>query len=175
MSKRSDLAHMRSIKTTLLFVLTLAAFPWRSMAQTYDSSGDGMLNGTYYLRQVLYLTNSEVLEGAVGEAVNTYGNITFDGAGNYTFSGWSLDSSSGSVTPVQFTGSGTYVVSASGEGYITAVNPEVNATDQIVGLVSNGIFIGSTTENPEGYTDLVIAAPVGASGATTPTATNATL
>jgi len=133
-----------------------------------------MLSGTYYIRQVLYaIQTTEEPEGTVGEAVSTYGNITFDGKGSYTFSGWYLDSASGSSTPTQFSGSGTYVIAASGMGYITAINPEVSSTDQIIGLVSpKGIFIGSSTQNTPaassgtpGYNDLVIAAPVGSTEA----------
>jgi uncharacterized protein (TIGR03437 family) len=162
---------MRSIKITILCLLALAALPWALSAQSYDSSGDGMLSGTYYLRQVIYfIQTSESPEGTVGEAINTYGNITFDGNGNYSFSGWFLDAENSSSAPVQFTSAGTYVVSASGEGYITAVNPEVNGTDLMVGLVSpKGIFVGSSTGNTEGYNDLVIAAPVGSSQATNAT------
>jgi uncharacterized protein (TIGR03437 family) len=131
-----------------------------------------MLNGTYYIRQVLYVVQvSQEPEGTLGDAINTYGNITFDGNGNYTFSGWYLDAANDTATPTQFTGAGSYVISAAGMGYITAINPELNATDQIIGLVSaKGIFIGSSTQNPEGYNDLVVAAPVG-----TAQATNATL
>src|ERR1700729_481780 len=80
---------MRSMKTTTLLLLALAAFPWLSSAQSYDSSGDSMLNGVYYIRQVVYLVNNcaEPQGTATGGATNTYGNITFDGNGNYTFSG----------------------------------------------------------------------------------------
>ncbi len=135
-----------------------------------------MLNGVYYIRQVVYLVQySEDPQGTVSGALNTYGNITFDGNGNYTFSGWYLDSSSGSNSPTQFTGSGTYVISASGMGYITAINPELTPTDLIIGLVSpKGIFIGSSTQNTQGgqsigYNDLVIAAPVSSTQATNAT------
>jgi uncharacterized protein (TIGR03437 family) len=138
-----------------------------------------MLSGTYYIRQVLYaVQESEEPEGTVGEAVSTYGNITFDGKGNYTFTGWYLDSASNSATPTQIPSTaGTYVIAASGMGYITAINPEVSPTDQMIGLVSpKGIFIGSTTQNTPaastgtpGYNDLVIAAPVGSSQATNAT------
>jgi len=135
-----------------------------------------MLTGTYYIRQVLYLVDeTDSPQGGVGEAICTYGNIVFDGKGNYTFSGAYLDSASNSATPTTFTGSGTYVIASSGMGYITAINPELTATDQIIGLVSPaGIFIGSSTQNTvadeEGYNDLTIAAPVSST-----LATNATL
>jgi uncharacterized protein (TIGR03437 family) len=155
---------MRSIKITLFPLLALAAFPAVSSAQAYDSSGDKLLNGTYYLRQVFYFATEEGIDYA-----NIQGNITFNGSGSYTFSGSLVDLENGSLP--NFTAAGTYAISASGEGYITAVNQqEVDPSDQIVGLVSHGIFIGSTTENTEDYNDLFIAAPLAS-----PEATNATL
>ena len=155
-------------KTTLLVVLLLGACAWQASAQpAFDSSGDGQLNGAYYMRQVFYFVSDDA--GDLGEAMNVQGNITFNGAGGYTFTGSLLDSASGSSTPVAVnTATGTYVISASGEGYISAVNPDF-PSDQIIGLVSHGVFIGSSTENGNGYNDLFIAAPIGS------VATNATL
>jgi uncharacterized protein (TIGR03437 family) len=131
-----------------------------------------MLNGTYYVRQVIYLIqNSQAPGGSVGEAVNMQGTMTFDGNGNYTFNNGSyLDANVGTVV-TGVTNTGTYAISASGMGYISAVlgNIEVDSSDQIVGLVSHGIFIGSSTENAEGYNDLFIAAPIGSTEATNAT------
>ncbi len=160
---------MRSIKTTTLFVFALAAFARLLSAQSYDSSGDGMLNGSYYLRQVIYFAP----EFDEGDYVNIQGTITFSGAGTYTFSGSFLDAKFGTVQ-TGVTTAGTYVISASGEGYISSIysmiNTKASTADAIVGLVSpKGIFIGSSTENNEGYNDLFIAAPIGSG------ATNATL
>jgi hypothetical protein len=141
-------------------------------AQSYDSSGDSMLNGVYYIRQVIYLVNNcAAPQGtATGGSANTYGNITFDGKGGYKFRGSYYDPNVAN-TPTPFTSSGTYVISASGMGYITAINPELSAADLIIGLVSaKGIFIGSSTQNTQsgaiGYNDLVIAAPVSSTPAT---------
>jgi uncharacterized protein (TIGR03437 family) len=161
---------MRSIKATLFSLLALAAFPRASSAQSYDSSGNGVLNGTYYLRQVIYFLPDE--EGNVDYA-NIQGTITFNGSGSYTFSGSFLDAEIGTVQ-TGITTTGTYVISASGEGYISAIysaiNTEAASTDLISGLVSpKGIFIGSSTENSVGYNDLFIAAPVGSTGATNAT------
>jgi uncharacterized protein (TIGR03437 family) len=161
---------MRSIKTTLFSLLALSAFPWASSAQSYDSSGNGLLNGAYYLRQVIYFLPDE--EGNV-DYTNIQGTITFNGSGSYTFSGSFLDAEIGTVQ-TGITTAGTYVISASGEGYISAIYSAINtdaaSTDLISGLVSpKGIFIGSSTENAEGFNDLFIAAPVGSG------ASNATL
>jgi uncharacterized protein (TIGR03437 family) len=156
-------------KTTFLVVLLLAACAWQSSAQpAYDSSGNGTLNGAYYVRQVFYFISDDA--GDLGRAMNVQGEITFSGTGTYTFSGSVLDSESGSATPVTVTNeTGTYAISASGEGIISAVNPDF-PNDTIIGLVSHGVFIGSSTENGNGYNDMFIAAPI-----TSTPATNATL
>ena len=148
--------------------MLLGACAWQSSAQpAFDSSGNKQLNGAYYMRQVFYFVSDQA--GDLGEAMNVQGEITFNGAGTYTFTGTLLDSASGSATPVAVNAAtGTYVISASGEGYISAVNPDFTG-DQIIGLVSHGVFIGSSTENGNGYNDLFIAAPIGS------VATNATL
>src|SRR5690348_7735033 len=151
-------------KPIYLAVLLLSACAWQAAAQpAFDSSGDGMLNGTYYFRQVLYDAQS-------GDSMSLVGNIDFDGQGNYTLSNATiLDAASGS-SPQSFSASGTYSVAASGQVILTAFNPNVNTTDLIVGLVSpNGVFIGSSTENTEGYNDLFIATPIGSLPPTTAT------
>ncbi len=153
-------AHTGFMKTkTTFLVLLLGACAGSGLAQNFDSSGDSKLNGTYYFRQVLYF--EEDAAGDLQDAMSLQGTITFNGAGAYTTNATLLDGASGSSTPQSFTGSGTYVISASGEGYISAVNPDFTG-DQIVGLVSSeGVFIGSTTETTEEYNDLFVAAPVG--------------
>jgi uncharacterized protein (TIGR03437 family) len=154
--------------TILPVVLLLGVCAWQSSAQpAFDSSGNGQLNGAYYMREVFYFVTDDA--GDIGQAMNLQGEITFNGSGSYTFTGTFLDSGTGSASPVAVTNeTGTYVVSASGEGYISAVNPEF-PSDQIIGLVSHGVFIGASTETGNGYNDLFVAAPIGS------VATNATL
>jgi uncharacterized protein (TIGR03437 family) len=156
-------------KTTLLGLLLFGACAWHASAQaTFDSSGNGQLNGNYYMRQVFYFVSDTA--GDLGEAINIQGEIAFNGAGGYTFNGTLLDSATNSSTPATVTNkTGTYVISASGEGYISAIDSNF-PNDQIIGLVSSkGVFIGSSTENGNGYSDLFIAAPIGS------VANNATL
>jgi uncharacterized protein (TIGR03437 family) len=158
---------MRLIRTGIALSLLLGAFALQCSAQpTLDSSGNGLLKGAYYLRQVLYFVADQ--SGALGGAISIQGAITFDGSGSYSFNGLILDSAASSTTPKSLSANGAYVIGASGLGYITGIDPKFS-TDHIVGLVSHGIFIGSTTENTTGYNDLFVAAPIGS------TATNATL
>jgi len=134
-------------------------------AQTWDTSGNSMLNGKYYFRQVIYVPY-QGSAGYITEAVAVYGNIEFDGNGHYSISTAdntvALDYSYyygqvayyGSIT----TTTGTYSISAAGYGYISS---PYASNDLVYGLVSSqGIFVGSATENGNGYNDMLIAAPL---------------
>ena len=128
-----------------LVVLCIAALSATASAQTFDNSGNSLLNGKYYFREVIYTSNDEAA---------VYGNITFSG-GTYTISGAQiLDYNQGGVSTYS-PPSGTYTISASGFGFIS----EQLLNDQIYGAVgANGVFVGSSTEG--GVYDLFIAAPV---------------
>jgi uncharacterized protein (TIGR03437 family) len=141
----------------------LAAVGLAAQAQTWDTSGNGMLSGTYYFRQVIYVLQDQY--GDLGEAVSLYGNIKFDGNGGYTLTSgqWlAFDSSVGTAQTGNATG--TYSISASGYGFVS--NPYTG--DSIYGLVSQqGVFVGSSTDNPYrsglpfgGYNDFFVAAPL---------------
>ena len=128
---------------------------WTASAQnTWDTSGNGLLSGTYYVRQVAWVLEDRY--GDLEEAVSVYGGISFDGNGNYSFSGQIFDpASTGSNRATTYAVSGTYSISASGYGYMDSLV----TNDTVYGLVSKGIFIGSATENAQTYNDLFIAAP----------------
>lgn len=142
----------------LFLLLTAAA---AAQAQTWDNSGNSMLNGTYYFRQVLYLVGDQY--GDLGGAIALYGNIVFDGNGNYSITASQnarvLDSSAGFGV---LTATGTYSIAASGYGFITSpINTMYQLNEVVYGLVSaQGIFVGSSTENTNGYNDMFIAAPL---------------
>ena len=141
--------------------------PAAAQTPTWDTSGNGMLKGTYYFRQVYYVVGFN--NGSLSDAAVGYGTVNFSGTGTFA------PSSPGSVVfgdaqsgggAVQF--SGTYSIAASGHGFIS--NPITG--DTIYGLVNaQGIFIGSATEtaNTTGVNDLFIAVPVGSPAATAAT------
>lgn len=154
----------------ILLVLLLGACAWQSSAQpALESSGNYLLNGAYYMRQVLYYFSVET--GALADTVNIQGTITFTGSGTYTFTGSTLASTTSPVKVETFTTTGSYTISASGEGYINAVDPTFSGY-RVVGMVSNGIFIGSEGGG-NGFSDLFVAVPI--ASAANPMATNATL
>jgi uncharacterized protein (TIGR03437 family) len=170
--------QMMKIAKLALFCCAVSVWPVAAQTTTFDTSGNGMLNGTYYFRHVTYAisgtADTQGISGDISEAIALYGNINFDGKGNYTISGGAAgglisDSAVGPPIPLSCylaqttctSGSpvaGTYSISASGLGFLS--NPVV-AGDSIYGLVSaNGVFAGSSTETADAYNDLFIAAPL---------------
>jgi uncharacterized protein (TIGR03437 family) len=133
-----------------------AALSWGQT--TFDSSGDAMLNGKYFVRQVLVNGISDV--GIPSEAIMMYGTITFDGAGNYTLTGTKIDSTVSSGAPQSISFTGTYAIGANGTGYID--NPVIS--DTVYGAVGQGVFVGSSTEGLNN--DILIAIPAASTPAT---------
>ena len=135
----------------LLVLSACAGVP--ASAQTWDTSGNGLLKGTYYFRDVVYIVGYE--DGSLQEASALYGSMTFDGAGKYTGQVSLYDSNVGLENgPV----SGTYSIAASGYGFLS--NPLFTG-DYIYGLVNqSGLFVGSTTETANGFNDMFVAAPL---------------
>jgi uncharacterized protein (TIGR03437 family) len=152
---------MRIMKLARLAALLCAATGWQAAAQTWDASGNGMLNGTYYFREVVYVIGYN--SGALGRAIALYGNISFNGSGTYSINCLAMDSQYGAQQT--YATSGTYSIAASGYGFLSS---PISSGDFIYGLVSQqGIFVGSSTEG--GINDLFIAAPLAS-----PMPTNAT-
>ncbi len=146
---------MRLAVALLLFSVAVAPL---ASAQSWDNSGNSQLNGTYYFREVIWVVDNQ--SDALDDGISIYGNITFDGKGSYTLTNYAYyDGAQSSLTIIT---TGTYSISASGYGFIS--HP-LSSGDSIFGLVSNGIFIGSATENVSGansagFNDLFIAAPL---------------
>lgn len=129
-------------------------------AQSWDAGGDGLLSGTYYFRQVMWLGGYNSAN-AIKEAIAVYGDIVFSGDGTYTLTAKAADAAANTVTSIS--GSGAYTIGAGGYGYMSTplqfVYPEF-AGDEIDLLVSpTKVAAGSTTDNNSGYNDLFMAAP----------------
>jgi uncharacterized protein (TIGR03437 family) len=117
---------------------------------TLDSTGNSMLSGTYYFREVIWEPSASY-GGALAEAYAFYGSVNFSGSGTYTISAQLADLQMGQLSTQNV--SGTYSIGAGGFGIIS--HPLFTGV-VIRGMVSNGIFIGSATETG-GVNDLFIA------------------
>ena len=149
---------MRKLASLLLLLSSIAALP--AAAQSWDTSGNGLLKGSYYFRHVIWYVGDS--SGNLEEAWSIYGNITFDGNGNYSISGAAIMDSANSAPQNNFSASGTYAIAASGYGSLSS---PFNKGDFVYGLVSNGIFVASSADNGN-YNDIFIAAQL---PSTTPT------
>jgi uncharacterized protein (TIGR03437 family) len=149
---------MRFVRA-ILMLGAAAAMPALGNLPTWDSSGNSLLNGTYYFREVLYGVGDNA--GDVSEALSIYGTITFSGAGGYTIPNPSeyYCSSSGCSGGALAAISGTYTIGANGYGFFTDPGSSSGSVFTEYGLVSsNGTLIASPTEN--GLNGLFIAVPV---------------
>jgi uncharacterized protein (TIGR03437 family) len=163
------------VKTYKPIFFTLLALGMASggFAQSWDNSGNGLLKGTYYFRHVLWFVGDQY--GDLGDALTLYNTISFDGNGNYTITGATIYDAYENESE-QFSVTGTYTIAASGYGFIQSpasqfigeiIGATLSTPDEIYGLVANGVFMGSATENANGYNDMFIAAPAGSASAGT--------
>src|SRR3954469_24753673 len=99
------------------FSLLIAVASLGLHAADWDKSGNNLLNGTYYFRQVYWVIGDS--SGDLSRAITLYGNIKFDGNGNYSITSSEnakvVDSNSGTGN---LTATGTYSISASGYGFM---------------------------------------------------------
>ena len=146
--------RFRSIGMVVTFLAGSAA----GYSQTFDNSKNSSLHGAYFIWELAL--SSFFNNGAFGQARSVYGSITFDGNGNYAFNGRLSDSSAGGGNQA-YAANGQYAVSASGMAQLQPLIDRalVNADRRIYGAVSQGIFIGSSTEGA--LNDIVIAFPAG--------------
>lgn len=167
-------------------ILKLAAIAGLGLAslqaQTFDTSGNGQLNGNYRFRH-LAVTNWDD-NGNPTEVTATFGEITFDGAGNYTVQGATVvdntiasggeqafflnylglldEDETGPACPCSTTSLGVtgYAIGASGAGYISNPLFTTDPDSVIYGAVAQGVFIGSSQISQQ-LNDLFIAIPAG--------------
>ncbi|HEY2844793.1 MAG TPA: hypothetical protein VGJ09_14125 [Bryobacteraceae bacterium] len=146
---------MKIPRSTLLVLLILASSAAALAADSvaWDSSGNGLLSGTYNFREVMWRSKGDVHRVAI------YGAITFDGNvlnGRYTLVSSIFDSNATSVQA--FSTSGGYRISASGMGFLDdPIRLNAGSASSVVwGVVSHGVFVGSSTD--DGINDLFVAA-----------------
>jgi uncharacterized protein (TIGR03437 family) len=128
------------------FALLIAATTHPALAAdtiAWDSSGNGLLSGTYNFREVMWSNNGDVHRVAI------YGTIAFNANGGYALNSSVMDSQNpGSVQPFSIP-NGAYRISASGMGFMDdPIRQSAGSPSSTVwGLVSQGIFIGSSTDD----------------------------
>ena len=125
--------------------------------QDFDNSGNGTVKGAYFVRQVL-LANLDPKTSAVGRATGIIGTMTFDGNGNYSFTGQLADTQPGASMSL-FTTQGGYAVASN--GLIAIQSPIDSNVSELggVGAVGPGAIVASSTEGP--YNDVFVAIPAG--------------
>jgi hypothetical protein len=148
-----------AMNRTLLLGAFLAAAPLcgPGLAQnSFDTSGNSLLQGTYFIRHVFYANVTSL--GQIGEAVSLTGTISFDGNGSYTFNGQVSDTTISSGAPQPLSITGIYAVSASGT---LAMENEWSPGDTIFGGVGKSAILGSSYES--GFFDFMVAVPMASS------------
>ena len=148
------------MKPVVLLPLLLS-IPLLAQPVEWDSTGNSLLSGAYRFREIIWRP-SPLDANQLAEATGTYGTITFDGFGNYVIDAKQFSSLTNQSSDVDLPG--TYAISSSGLGFIRRPNQNGG---HIQGTVSNGVFIGSSTEHETN--NLFIAARVGATAVTTAT------
>jgi uncharacterized protein (TIGR03437 family) len=139
----------------LLYKLVTIAALGASLTFAQDSSGNGMLNGSYRFRYVAPVNYSAA--GNVSEVIAAEGVITFNGAGAYTIAAGSqfIDNTQNSGKPQTFPANagGSYVIGSAGLGYISSpigsitTLPYSFSSVPEFGSFSRGVFTGSATES----------------------------
>lgn len=130
-----------STRILSFLVITAAAF-----AQV---SNNASLTGSYNFRHVLLVSSGS----AVSETRTSFGTLTFDGTGGFTYLGQQLAQT---ASPVALTGSGTYTVKPGG---ITQLTGTLFQGVSINARLGTGALVGAATEAGPNIFDLFIAIP----------------
>ena len=114
-----------------------------------NGSGNSSIQGSWFMRHISVADIGTL--GLIGHGRTVTGVITFDGAGNYQFTGkfWSSQDSSGMANA--WTHSGTYSVSENGFMEMSAMVNSMTyygGSDTLFAEVGKTAIVGSTTEYP---------------------------
>ncbi|MGD0436942.1 MAG: hypothetical protein ABSB86_10790 [Bryobacteraceae bacterium] len=155
---------MRPMSLSAMLFLAVAGAAGQSY--NFDNSGNATLTGQYFVREVVLLNLSA--QGGIGQALSVIGIATFDGAGNYNFSGQLSNSTSTTASSASY--SGTYAVAANGflriaSFALAGAFPSNTATFAYggVGAVGPSAFTASATESSSPVFDVIVGIPVGSS------------
>lgn len=130
--------------------------------QVQDTSENGLLKGTFEFRHVAVQNFDQSFNPT--EITASYGAITFDGNGNYTIAGTTVDNTVSSGAPQPLNVTGTYAIGSNGTGYVANPLYPANPDNYMYGAVSQGVYTGSSTESEQGsngLNDIFVAIPVG--------------
>ena len=122
---------------------------------SFDSSGNSLLNGTYFIREVLNANISSI--GQIGEAESLTGTISFSG-GSYTLTAQLSDNTVSSGAPQQLSTMGNYSVNASG---MFAMDDPLSNGDTLYGGIGPSAIVGSASRSSS--IDFMVAVPIAAS------------
>jgi uncharacterized protein (TIGR03437 family) len=138
--------HKSQYKTPVtvgLYALLLLLAPASAaFGQNFDTSGNGMLKGAYFVRELLLAGPSGP---SVSKAVSIVGTVTFDGNGGYTFNG--QQTIRGGATNTALSLNGTYKAAANGFVIIQSIaDPGDSEYGGVSGPVGPNAFTASATE-----------------------------
>ena len=148
----NDMTRFLLASTLIACGVYTAALP----AQTFDTSGNSLLTGNYFVRHVAF--DNFTTAGLPGRSRSFTGTYVFDGAGNYTSTGQVSDNTASSGTAQAFSFKGTYSVSSSG---LLRMQDPLSTNDLVWGGVGKSAIVGSSTESNE--FDMLIGVPVSGS------------
>ena len=159
--KQSRRWQPAALATVLLMTGAVAA----SAQPGFDNSGTGNIIGDYFVREVL-LSDIDQSTSAIVRALSIVGVMTFDGQGNYSFTGQKMDTRA--AAPVNVTGQlGQYALAAN--GFIVLQDPLDLAQFLFGGAAASGnagpvALVASITEGP--HRCIFVALPAGSSFST---------
>ena len=159
--------HLPKIQSLISLSALFLAGLSGALAQTQDNSQNALLKGSYHFRH-LAVQNVDANYNP-NDITATYGTIVFDGAGNYTLTGTTVDNVATSGVSQPLSATGTYAIGSNGAGYISNPLYETDANAYIYGAVAQGVYTGSSTEaeNDGNYlNDIFIAIPAAATAPT---------
>src|SRR3984957_14873177 len=150
------------VKLPALLAVALAVLGLPNLnAQSADSSGNGLLKGTFAFRHVAVQALDTNYNPT--EVTATYGIIIFDGLGDYTVNATVVDNTANPVSqPLNVTGA--YAIGSNGTGFIANPLYPNGSFDLIIGAVSQGVVTGSSTGSYGGQyvlNDIFVAIPLG--------------